>query len=393
MAVDKRGRKLPKGIRQRYNDFEGRFMYQGERYLVHGKTVTETQKAMTELRYKLEHGLYVVKEKITLDKWFETWIDEYKRKQVKIGTCIRYQEVYGDIIQKRMGMKHINEIRGEHIQKLYNELSDQGYSNATIKLGRAILSGCLKQAVKNKLIERNPVEIADLPRQTEKKERQAMTREQQALFMEYAKESYLHNYFEVMLRTGMRSGELRGLIYARDIDKKNKVIHVQRTLKYGNVQGYKIPQNMIVKKEYQEKVGATFFTDAPKTASSRRDIPMTAEIERCLDAQRSYWGFKVDSLDRFLFCTETGDPLSKERVQSEINRIIKRIREDGHDFPRITSHVFRHTFATRAIEAGMQPQVLKTILGHSSLAMTMDLYSHVLPDTKAQEMEKIANIF
>ena len=388
MAVDKRGRKLPKGIRQRYNDFEGRFMYQGERYLVHGKTVTETQKAMTELRYKLEHGLYVVKEKITLDKWFETWIDEYKRKQVKIGTCIRYQEVYGDIIQKRMGMKYINEIRGEHIQKLYNELSDQGYSNATIKLGRAILSGCLKQAVKNKLIERNPVEIADLPRQTEKKERQAMTREQQALFMEYAKESYLHNYFEVMLRTGMRSGELRGLIYARDIDKKNK-----RTLKYGNVQGYKIPQNMIVKKEYQEKVGATFFTDAPKTASSRRDIPMTAEIERCLDAQRSYWGFKVDSLDRFLFCTETGDPLSKERVQSEINRIIKRIREDGHDFPRITSHVFRHTFATRAIEAGMQPQVLKTILGHSSLAMTMDLYSHVLPDTKAQEMEKIANIF
>lgn len=107
MAVDKRGRKLPKGIRQRYNDFEGRFMYQGERYLVHGKTVTETQKAMTELRYKLEHGLYVVKEKITLDKWFETWIDEYKRKQVKIGTCIRYQEVYGDIIQKRMGMKYI----------------------------------------------------------------------------------------------------------------------------------------------------------------------------------------------------------------------------------------------------------------------------------------------
>lgn len=56
-------------------------------------------------------------------------------------------------------------------------------------------------------------------------------------------------------------------------------------------------------------------------------------------------------------------------------------------------HVFRHTFATRAIESGMQPQVLKTILGHSSLAMTMDLYSHVLPDTKAEEMEKIANAF
>lgn len=69
------------------------------------------------------------------------------------------------------------------------------------------------------------------------------------------------------------------------------------------------------------------------------------------------------------------------------------IKSDGYDFPRITSHVFRHTFATRAIEAGMPPQVLKTILGHSSLAMTMDLYSHVLPDTKAEEMQKIANVF
>ena len=98
-------------------------------------------------------------------------------------------------------------------------------------------------------------------------------------------------------------------------------------------------------------------------------------------------------MDQYLFCNENGDPISRERIQGEIDRIIKRIKSDGYDFPRITSHVFRHTFATRAIEAGMPPQVLKTILGHSSLAMTMDLYSHVLPDTKADEMQKIANVF
>ena len=80
-------------------------------------------------------------------------------------------------------------------------------------------------------------------------------------------------------------------------------------------------------------------------------------------------------------------------MQAEIERVIRRIRAEGHEFERITPHIFRHTFATRAIEAGMQPQVLKTILGHSSLAMTMDLYSHVLPDTKAAEMEKIAGVF
>lgn len=98
-------------------------------------------------------------------------------------------------------------------------------------------------------------------------------------------------------------------------------------------------------------------------------------------------------MDGYLFCNENGDPLSRERVQGEIDRIIKRIQAAGYDFERITPHVFRHTFAARAIEAGMAPQVLKTILGHSSLSMTMDLYSHVLPDTKADEMEKIAKVF
>lgn len=98
-------------------------------------------------------------------------------------------------------------------------------------------------------------------------------------------------------------------------------------------------------------------------------------------------------MDRYLFCNELGEPLSRARVKNETNRIVKRIRDEGHDFPHITPHIFRHTFATRAIEAGMQPQVLKTILGHSSLAMTMDLYSHVLPENRAEQMEKIANVF
>ena len=73
--------------------------------------------------------------------------------------------------------------------------------------------------------------------------------------------------------------------------------------------------------------------------------------------------------------------------------VIKKIRQDGKEFPDITPHVFRHTFATRAIEEGMPPQVLKTIMGHSSLAITMDLYSHVMEDTKQKEMLSIANAF
>lgn len=372
MAVDKRGRKLPKGIRQRSNRFEGRFTYQYKEYSVHGKTITETQKKMTELKYKLEHGVFVEKKKITLSDWHKTWLEEYKKNRVKIGTYNNYQKYYESIIRDRLGSKCITDIRGEHIQKLYNDLVKEGYALSSIKIVSAVLNGCFQQALRNGLIERNPVKLAELPRQTEKKVRQAMTKEQQALFMEYAKESYLYNFFAVMLRTGMRNGEIRGLKYT-DIDKKNNVIHVQRTLKYIEGQGY--------------------MEDTPKTRTSKRDIPLTAATVQLLDAQKKYWGFKVEKMDRYLFCNEKGEPLSRERVQAEIERIIKRIRAAGYEFDRITPHIFRHTFATRAIEAGMQPQVLKTILGHSSLAMTMDLYSHVLPDTKAEEMEKIANVF
>lgn len=372
MAVDKRGRKLPKGIRQRSSSYEGRFTYQYKEYVVHGRTISETQKNMTELKYKLEHGIFVEEKKIMLDDWFKTWMEEYKKNRVKIGTYNNYCKYYDSILRKRLGNKQITEIRGEHIQKLYNDLAKEEYAISSIKIVSAVLNGCFKQAMRNGLIERNPVTLAELPRETEKKFRQAMSKEHQELFMSHAEGSYLYNFFAVMLRTGMRNGEMRGLKYT-DIDKKKKVIHVQRTLKYIEGQGY--------------------MEDTPKTRTSKRDIPLTADTLKLLEAQRNYWGFKVEKLDRYLFCNEKGEPLSRDRVQSETDRIVKRIREEGNDFEHITAHIFRHTFATRAIEAGMQPQVLKTILGHSSLAMTMDLYSHVLPDTKAEEMDKIANAF
>lgn len=372
MAMDKRGRKLPKGIQQRYDEYEARPMIKGKRYIVHGKTISEVQKQVTDLKYKLAHGLFIEKQKMTFEEWFNTWMTEYKKGRVKAGTLAAYQKYYNGCIKERFGSVYISDIRGEHVQRLYNDLVKKEYAVSSIKVISAVLNGCFSQAMKNGLIERNPIDVTTLPRQKEKKVRQALTREQQKLFMEFAKESYLYNVFAIMLRTGMRSGEVRGLKYT-DIDRKKNVIHIQRTLKYLEHKG--------------------FFEDTPKTRTSRRDIPLTRDILSILEEQRAFWRFKVVNLDNYLFCNENGEPLSRERVQGEIDRTIKRIHEAGYEFDRITSHVFRHTFATRAIEAGMQPQVLKTILGHSSLAMTMDLYSHVMEDVKADEMEKIESAF
>ena len=88
-----------------------------------------------------------------------------------------------------------------------------------------------------------------------------------------------------------------------------------------------------------------------------------------------------------------GEPISRKRITHEIGVMLENMENDGVKFPYFTLHTTRHTFATRCIESGMNPQVLKVILGHATLSMTMDLYSHVLPDTKAEQMAKVANAF
>ena len=374
MAADKNGKKLPTGVRKKSeNSYEVRVKHDGKTYYEYASTITEAKKKRVDLKYQLTHGTYIKPATYTFDEWFNFWIKNYKENSVKIGTIQTYKNYYNSCVKERFGDVKIDKIKGADIQAFYNDLTKKGRKLSTIKVVKAFMSNCLKQAVKDELIARNPFDATSLPRKAgDTMGRTAMTREEQELFMEYAKESFLYNLFAVMLRTGMRSGEARDLRWS-DIDKKQNVIHVTRTLQYIN--------------------GVGFIDDAPKTKTSIRDIPLTAEVLKLLENQKNNWGFKVEKIDRYLFCDADGNPVNVHLLQAEIDKTIKRIHEDGKEFPRITSHVFRHTFATRAIEAGMQPQVLKTIMGHSSLAMTMDLYSHVLPDTKAEEMQKIANVF
>lgn len=373
MAVDKNGKPLPPGIRQRANGkYEGRVKVDYQSYSVYGDTITEVKKKMTELRYKLEHGEFVASSKITVEEWFKTWMEQYKENQVKAGTIVIYNNCYKRYIDSMMGKKKLIDIRVEHIQKLYNDMNKSELSLTTIKLVSAVLSGCFKQAMKNGLIERNPVPLATLSKSKPREQRRVLTKEEQSVFFKYAEGSYMYNLFALAIRTGLRGGEIRGLKLS-DVDKAAGLLHIQRTLKYVSGRG--------------------FFEDAPKTATSKRDIPLTKDMLFIIDRQKQAYGEKILRMGGYIFHLPDGGPITEKRVQNEIDRIVKQINADGTVFERFTPHCFRHTFATRAIESGMRPQTLKTILGHSSLSMTMDLYSHVLPTTRAEEMELIAKAF
>ena len=179
----------------------------------------------------------------------------------------------------------------------------------------------------------------------------------------------------------MRSGELRGLTWDK-IDFDKRWITVNKSLLYLN-------------KDYI--LGTT------KTKSSIRGIPMVDIVYDILKKHKKeqlerrmllgeLWKEK-ESMENLVFPSDTGYPMNRDRLKVQVNKILESIHKAGNEFEHITPHTWRHSFATRCIENGMQPKVLQKILGHSKISQTMDLYVHTEDDFKVEEMKKIAKLF
>ena len=389
MAKDLNGKELPKGITQRSDGrYMGRFTYAGQRYTLYNVNLKKLCKVLADLHYEVEHGVYAKETKITVESWFNTWMLEYKKNSVKYGTYNNYQGVYDLYIKKKLGKRKLSDIRPQHIQSIYNDLNAKGYSHKTISLVAIVLGGMFKQAYKNQMIQRNPVELATLPRKTrKKKEFRVLSAEEQKTFLEYAAESPYYKVYVVALGTGMRSGEIRALEW-ENIDFQNRVIHVTGTLKFHKGEGYK--------------------KDSPKTATSDREIPMLDEVYKILKLQRKEQaelkmklGDKwqpTPGLGNLVFTSQYhrkayGIPIGSAALNVDLKAVVQKINDAGIEFEEATPHTLRHTFATRGLENGIPPKVMQELLGHTSITMTLDIYSHVLPDTKASEIQKIANMF
>lgn len=383
MAFDKNGKKLPKGIwphEQGY--YLGRFQHLGEKYEVYDKDLKQCCKKLEDLRYEVRHGLYTRKEYMSVDEWFKIWLEEYKDLKVKAGSKLVYSDAYRLYIKPKIGKMKLQAVQGEHIQSIYNNLKRNEYANSTIDITATVISGMFKQAYKNKRITDNPAKMASPEFKEEGEEEiRVMSKEEQKLFLEYAKGSWLYALIVVALGTGMRSGELRGLTWDK-VDFDKRWITVNKSLLYLNKQ---------------------YVLGATKTKSSTRKIPMLDEVYSILKKHKKeqlekrlllgdMWKEK-EGMENLVFPSDTGYPMNRDRLKVQVNKIIERIHEAGHEFEHITPHTWRHSFATRCIENGMQPKVLQKILGHSKIAQTMDLYVHTGDDFKVEEMKKIANLF
>lgn len=375
MAKDKNGRELPKGICYRK---DGRYMAQithhGKKHTLYDRNLTELKRKFSDLKYELRHGTYSKQDRIKVATWFNTWVNIYKKPTVKQGTYALYNDIYNRYINEAIGKKKLKDVYVMDIQKLYNDLYYNGYSHNTLELVSIVLNGMFNEAVNNDIITKNVVSKATLPKIAKTKPK-VLSRDEQKIFMEAIQTSYLRDLFILAQATGMRSGELRGLEW-QNVDFDNKVIYVRKALLYLN---------------------NDYILDDPKTESSIRDIPfldivhkILSEHKKTQEEERKFMGKRwkpKKGMEDLVFTSATGYPINRDVLKCEMNRVIESINNSGIKFEHITPHTLRHTMATRSIENGMSPKVLQSILGHSKLSTTMDLYVHPLDEHRAEQFK------
>lgn len=329
---------------------------------------------------------------MTLNEWFEEWFSSVKAHKVKETSVSPMKNNFKRTFGFYIGNMKLKDIKPMDVQRALNAMEETGVPNSAMREALGRLRECMEFAVGNQLITVNPCLIVEVPWTYKKaKEEIALTQEEQDALLNEVEDSWYREMFYFMCLTGVRVGELGGLKWC-DIDMDKQVIFIRRSLSCSYCNG--------VKKE---------ILVTPKTVNSTRQIPFIGEMEEILKSQKekqlllkkelgSRWRGKEEFED-LVFTTGMGSPCSRYIVEKEIKKIILRIREkeavaavQENREPKVIRdfhpHTLRHTFATRCFENKMEPKVVQALLGHSSISITLNIYTHVLDNKMEEEIKK-----
>ena len=374
MGKSLNGKELGNGISQRKDGlYQARFINRfGKRQTIYAKTLNEVRHKLRTEQYNDEKAINVVDKNMTLDEWFDIWLSTCK-KNCRSSTKGSYITHYKRI-QEELGWQKLTSLNLIVMQEAFNKLkTDNARKNS-----KKILVDMLNKAVDTDLLVKNVAkQINTVIAKEEKKERRVLTIRETELFLEQAKGTFYENLFILALETGLRVGELSALQW-EDIDFKKKVIHVKHTLCYFSKNGKYV-----------------FEMHDTKTNNGKRTIPLTAKAINSLKCQKLQKQENIlkgktakEEFQNLVFVTKNNQPTQQFLINQCMQLVIQNMNKAGIDFSPFTLHTLRHTFATRAIECGMNPKTLQKLLGHGTLQMTMDLYCHVTGDTLFLEMEK-----
>jgi integrase len=329
-----------------------------KRKVIYAKSQPEARRKLTEALADRDRGFTYDAEGLTVEGYLARWLEDSVRGSVKITTYVSYRSLVRNHVCPTLGGTKLAALTPAHVQTLYRRKLEEGLAPKTVKYIHTTLHRALRQAVRRGLVPRNAAAEADPPRVSMPEMRPLSPTQARELLQE-AGGNRLEALYVLAVTTGMRQGELLGLKW-EDVDLKAKTVRVRRTLTLAR--------------------GGPRLTE-PKTKGSRRSIRLTSGAVDALERHRERQDAEGAAAGgvwnewALVFCTRRGTPIGRDNLHDKHWKPL--LGKAG--LPDIRFHDLRHTCATLLLTKGMHPKIVSEMLGYSSIAITLDTYSHVIP--------------
>ncbi len=397
MGKNLKGKECGKGIHQRKDGlYSARLTDKyGIRHEKYFSTLPEAKNWLETAKYKDKHedgfnpnhNCYFLPENMTVDQWYKFWTENIIN-DLSPNTRRNYKERYTRNIQPFIGGLRLTEIKPLHCKMILNAM-ETDYAGSTIRQCYIAMGTMFKSALMNGFIKKHPMDGVRYTKPVRAPDDiRFLTIEEQEKFLQTAKRSHNYAQYCLLLETGLRVGELIGLTFSC-IDWENRTLTVDKSLEYRHSAKY-------------------WRAGPPKTVHSYRTIPLTNrayDILRekydnrfnrkespILSKELSYLDRRTGEEAKFIMRDlvfinfRTGEPAKNTSYNTHLYKLF-----DEANIKHFCMHVLRHTYATRAIEAGMQPKMLQKLLGHASIKTTMDRYVHASTDSLVKAVQIFEN--